>query len=359
MLDGLALLRQALGIASVSGQEAELAHFLVAQMATFAKRAFVDEAGNAVAELGRGERHVVFLGHIDTVPGEIAVRVEDGKLYGRGAVDAKGPFCAAVVAASRLGPDALDSLRLTLIGAVEEEAPSSKGARYAVRAYSRPDLVIVGEPSGWDAMTLGYKGRLVLKFELEKDNFHSAGDDVTAAEVVAGSWQQVRDWVGWLNKESSAEGIFERVQVSLQSIGSGNDGLVQSAEAVIGFRLPPAMPPAHAEEALRKIFRAGKEEGTLRLAFSGREQPYRGPKDTPLSRAFRAAIRQQGGEPRFKVKTGTSDMNVVAPHWQVPMLAYGPGDAALDHRPDEHLDIEDYRRASDVLERVFRHLAQP
>jgi LysW-gamma-L-lysine carboxypeptidase len=50
-------------------------------------------------------------------------------------------------------------------------------------------------------------------------------------------------------------------------------------------------------------------------------------------------------------------MNVVAPHWAVPMVAYGPGDAALDHTPDERLELAEYLRAVEVLRAVFGRLA--
>ncbi len=350
MLNPVELLKDVVSIASVSGQEDEVAKYLVTQMQSFAAESFVDEAGNAVARLGRGERRVVFLGHIDTVPGDIPVRIENGKLYGRGSVDAKGSFCTAVAAADRLPPEVLEKLSITLIGAVEEEAPSSKGARYALKAYPKPELVIIGEPSGWSAMTLGYKGRLVLKLELAKDNFHSAGDDSTAAEDMLALWQALREWVNTHNYDVT--GIFDALQMSLQGIQSYNDGLTQRAEAVIGFRLPPRLPPAVVEVSIRKLLK-----DQAHMSFVGHEQPYRSPKDTALTRAFRSAIRQHGGQPRPKLKTGTSDMNVVAPHWDVPMLAYGPGDSALDHRPDEHLELAEYELAIDVLVAALTRLA--
>jgi LysW-gamma-L-lysine carboxypeptidase len=290
------------------------------------------------------------------VPGEIPVRIDRDVVWGRGAVDAKGPFCAAVAAAARLPASVRDALTLTLVGAVEEEAPSSKGARHALTAYPKPDMVIIGEPSGWDAITLGYKGRLVVRLSLQKDNFHSAGEDATAAEAVAEAWQRVRAWATALNR--AREGIFEQVQASLQSIQSRNDGLEQRAEAAIGLRLPPWLPPDDAEEAIRESLSEITEQQRLQLAFSGHERPYRGPKDTPLTRAFRLAIRQRGGRPRFKVKTGTSDMNVVAPAWPVPMLAYGPGDSSLDHRPDERLELAEYERAIGVLHIALTLLAE-
>ena len=92
MLDATQVLQQAISIPSVSGQEAPVAQYLVSQMATYCDQAFIDDSGSAVGQWGWGPLKVYFLGHIDTVPGEIPVRIEDGKLYGRGSVDAKGRF---------------------------------------------------------------------------------------------------------------------------------------------------------------------------------------------------------------------------------------------------------------------------
>ena len=71
-------------------------------------RAFVDEAGNAVGELGdpSASRTIVLLGHIDTVPGNIPVRIEPRRAtcsIGRGSVDAKGPLATFVAGAARFG----------------------------------------------------------------------------------------------------------------------------------------------------------------------------------------------------------------------------------------------------------------
>jgi LysW-gamma-L-lysine carboxypeptidase len=59
-------------------------------------------------------------------------------------------------------------------------------------------------------------------------------------------------------------------------------------------------------------------------------------------------------QPGFLVKTGTSDMNVVGPLWQCPIVAYGPGDSALDHTPVEHLSLDEYWRAVEVLDATLR-----
>ncbi len=348
-INAIELLKTAVSIPSISSQETEVANYLVSQMKTFADEAFVDASGSAVAKVGHGPLHVIFLGHIDTVTGDIPVRIEDGKLFGRGSVDAKGPFCTAVVAASRLSEEVKSKLTLTLIGATEEEARSSKGARYAVTAYAKPDWVIIGEPSNWDAITLGYKGRLLVTVNLEKDHFHSAGEGTTAAEDVVEVWTKLKKHSEDYNQDKKS--VFDQVQIALQGVSSTHDGLTQKAEATIGYRLPLAVTP----EALREQISALVTN--VSLTFWGDEIAYRSEKDTTLTRALRLAIRELGGTPRFKVKTGTADMNVVAPHWNVPMVAYGPGDSALDHTPNEHVDLAEYEKAIDVLVRTLTSLA--
>jgi [amino group carrier protein]-lysine/ornithine hydrolase len=350
VLDAIELLKTAISIPSVSTRESEVANYLVSQMKTFTHEAFVDASGSAVAKIGHGALKIIFLGHIDTVPGDIPVRIEDGKLYGRGSVDAKGPFCTAVAAASRLSDEVKSKITLTLIGATEEEASSSKGARHAVTAYPKPDLVIIGEPSNWDAITLGYKGRLLVKAQIEKDHFHSAGEGTTAAEDVVNIWNVLKQHSDDYNKDK--QGVFEQVQIALQGISSTLDGFKQKAEATIGYRLPLAVTPEGLEQELQTLL------PDVLLSFSGREIAYRSEKDTALTRALRVAIREGGGTPRFKVKTGTADMNVVAPFWNVPMVAYGPGDSALDHTPKEHIDLADYEKAIAVLTAALTQLAK-
>ena len=346
-MDELEFLKKLISIASVSKNEAEAASFLVAEMVSFCDEAFIDKAGNAIGKLGRGELKVFFLGHIDTVPGHIDVEVVDGNLYGRGSVDAKGSFATAVMAAKRLDNEVLDKITLTLIGAVEEEIGSSKGARYVLEAYEQPDLIIIGEPSSFDAITLGYKGRLIVHLEIEKDNFHSAGKDTTAAEDLVESWNILANDAKEYNQKSPK--IFEQLQISLQEFNSYSDGLSQRAKAVVGYRLPLDISPSDLKKKIKSLLNCNIE-------FKSSEIAYRSDRNSKLAGAFRRAIREHGFKPRLKLKTGTSDMNVIASTWKLAMLAYGPGDSALDHRPDEHLNIEEYKKAIAILASALKNL---
>ena len=81
-------------------------------------------------------------------------------------------------------------------------------------------------------------------------------------------------------------------------------------------------------------------------------------KNTPLVRTFLKGIRLQGGEPRFVYKTGTADLNIVAPVWGCPAVVYGPGDSALDHTPEEHIVLAEYAKAVRILSHVLCSLSE-
>jgi len=345
--DPVAFLEQMLRIPSLSGQENQVARFLVEQMQALGFHSYVDGAGNAVGEAGAGPE-IVLLGHIDTVPGVVSVRIDDRKLYGRGSVDAKGPFATFVAAAARLLARGELRARLVLVGAVEEEAASSKGAHFVVERYA-PSACVIGEPSGWDRLTLGYKGRLLIEGRWEQPMAHSAGRELAVAERAVGFWNAVVARCAAHNEGKTQ--LFEQLLPSLRAMASGSDGLADWAELTIGIRLPPGVAPDALAAAIAQTDAGGQ------LRFRGGCQAYRGDKNTPLVRALLKGVRAAGGTPGFLLKTGTSDMNVVGPAWRCPILAYGPGDSSLDHTPEEHVEVAEYLRAIDVLELALRQLA--
>ncbi len=342
----LQLLQRMVEIPSPSGQESELAGFLVREMADLGFRAWVDEVGNAVGEMGEGPQEVLLLGHMDTVSGIIPVEIAEGALYGRGSVDAKGPLAAFIAAVARAG--ALPGKRLVVVGAVEEEAASSRGARHLL-GRRRPSVVIIGEPSRWDRITVGYKGRLLVEYRLRRPMGHSAGPERGVCESAVDFWLAVRDYAADYNQEQSSGSAT--LDATLRSISSGDDGLTQQVEATVALRLPLDLSPADVRVAIERLPAPGAE-----LCFHGGEVAFRAPKNTRLVAALLGAIRALGGQPAFSFKTGTSDMNIVGPVWQCPIVAYGPGDPTLDHAPHEHLDLAEYEKAIAVLTRALRAL---
>lgn len=331
---------------SPSGQERGAVAWLVARMQALGyEHAFIDEAGNAVGVIGSGLRQMVLLGHIDTVPGEIPVRVEDGVLYGRGSVDAKAPLACFVDAMARLGEVA--GWQFVVIGAVDEERDSS-GARFVAGQY-RPDFAVIGEPNRWDRLALGYKGSAWAELRVHRQQAHSAGPEQTACEAAVALWLGIQALAAQFNQGKKR--VFDQLQPTLRGLESGQDAFEQWAALRVGVRLPLAVSP---EEWYMRLAEIVPDAQVVRLGAA--IPAWACEKNTRLVRAFLGAIRSQGGAPSFVYKTGTADLNIVAPVWQCPALVYGPGDSGLDHTPDEYISLEEYRMAVGVLEAAVRDL---
>ncbi len=341
------------GTKSLSGAERPAVDVFVRRAAVAGFHSEIDAAGNGLAwrraagDTPAGEQKtIVLLGHIDTVPGDIPVRLEDGVLHGRGSVDAKGPLASFLAGASRAElPDGVNLLVCAACGE-EEESP---GAHH-LKTQLRPDACFIGEPSAWDGVTLGYKGSVRMNATVTRDNGHSAGPGDSACDYLIAWWQRVQQRVHDLNRDRT--GDFDRILWSVRGIASNNDGLHDVGELNAGYRLPTWITVRELKDIIRDIDHDG-----VNLIFTGDEEAWRSERNDPVARALSAAIRAEGARPKPKVKTGTCDMNVVGPVWRCPIAAYGPGDSLLDHSPTEHLVIDEYHAAIRVVSRAIESLA--
>ncbi len=349
----ISLLEELVAIPSVSLNEHEAAVYLMDWLNSHGFGASLDEVGNAVGTRGEGSREILLLGHIDTFPGELPVYRDGEWLYGRGTIDAKGPLCAFAVAAATI--DIPSDWRVKVVAAVEEEVPGSRGARHITSQASPPDYCVIGEPSGWDRVTLGYKGVLLARIRMRLALSHSAGQGKLPAEAAVECWNAMVAYSEEVNAGRVRE--FDRLSPYLRQIATSDEGAYSTAEFQAGFRLPLDIKSYDLEPVIQNILSlAGVEESEWEVI--NREEAYRCEKNTPLVRNILAAIREQEGLPRFVYKTGTTDMNVVGPVWNVPIVAYGPGDSALDHTPGERINLGEYRQSIEVLRTLLTRMIQ-
>jgi LysW-gamma-L-lysine carboxypeptidase len=331
---------------SPSGEERRAVEWLVQRMKSLGyDNAFIDDAGNAVGEIGQGPRQIVLLGHIDTVPGEIRVEQDGNLLYGRGSADAKGPLACFVDAVAKVGIK--EGWQFVVIGAVEEER-DSEGARFVVHQYA-PDFAIIGEPNQWDRIALGYKGSAWANILVKRGQAHSASGEQTAAEAAVETWLKIKAYVDLFNADKQK--MFDKLLPTLRDMETDSNDFEQWAQLKVGIRLPMDVSPDDWYGKLAEIV------GEAEIERVGYAVPAWGcEKNTPLVRTFLSAIRSVGGEPRFVYKTGTADLNIVAPVWKCPAVVYGPGDSSLDHTPDEHISLDDYSKSVQVLSSVLNKL---
>jgi LysW-gamma-L-lysine carboxypeptidase len=357
--DARELLTKLVRIPSVTGEERPCAEQLTTYFEKHGREAWIDDVGNVRAPADDG---VLLTSHIDTVPGDIPVRVETlpadeiswgghdepeadelDVLWGRGSVDAKGCLASMAAAAVRTGA--------SFIGVVGEEI-DSRGSRFVIEdREAEPDAVINGEPSGWDGITLGYRGLVAGRYVATSESGHSSRPENNAVQDAIAWWSNVEaefatdEW----------EPVFERVTPKPTEIEGGlsADGLSVEATIDVQLRVPPSMTTGEVIDIAD-----GYLDVADRVSWQDRVEPVMQSPRTPVARAFRAAIRQHEGEPHLLRKTGTSDMNVFADHWDCPMITYGPGDSDLDHAPNEHLPLAEYDKAVAVLESATERLLE-
>ncbi len=307
---------------------------------TLGYAAQVDAAGNGIAWRGRGRPKVLFLGHIDTVEGELPVRRTRDRLYGRGAVDAKGPLAAALLA-GRADPGPGE---YRVIAAVGEET-DSRGARHLL-GRSRPDALLVGEPSGWDGVTIGYKGEIELTATFRAARTHHSSPSPTASDLALA-------WVGLLRRyaaDHAGESPFRSLTLKVVGMESRRLGGTEVAAVTVDLRLPPGLAT---DEVLRSLPR---DPGRPSIEVRVRVEPIEVSRTNSVVESLVVGIRDLGARPMLWRKGGTSDLNLAAPAWGVPAAAYGPGNARLDHTDREFVSRSELKRSVAVLTRALVRL---
>jgi LysW-gamma-L-lysine carboxypeptidase len=305
-------------------------------------RARIDAVGNGIAEVGRGLPTILFLGHIDTVPGRRATTRRRGRVHGRGAVDAKGALAMALGAGRTFaGPGTF-----RVVAGVGEET-DSRGAKHLLRG-AKPAVVIAGEPSGWDGITIGYKGDLRIAATFRRRRSHWSSPYPTASDLAM-------EWVSGVRSMAEShrrESPFRSLTVKAVGMSSDANGDPEVATVTLDLRIPPGLSTTAVLEKLPTTPISPK------VRILARVEPIEVPRTDPVASALGTSLRASGRTPILWRRSGTSDLNVVAPAWGVSGVAYGPGNSRLDHTNRESLSLAELRRATTVLRDALVGLAQ-
>jgi len=355
------LLTRMLEIYSPSGEEEGLSNLLAKEMEDLGFRVRKDKVGNVIGEIGQGKPVILLCGHMDTVEGYIPVRVENNKLYGRGAVDAKAPLAAMIVAASTFLKEDFPG-KILVVGVVDEEG-SGKGIRHFIKEGIEPDYAIFGEPSGIEKIVFGYKGILNIKITCETPSGHSAAPWLfdNAIEKAMEIWRQIQK----LHlREEKLKSRFYSTTSCLTKINGGNaSSMIPSrCDICVQLRIPPHFTPEQIfNEVKRKIkrYKATNPKVSVKLKMEGVANGFEADRRSLLVRALAWAIRKTTlNYASFSRKTGTGDMNLLGNALKIPVVTYGPGDSRLDHTPNEHIDLKEYLVSINVYRKVLMKLPE-
>src|SRR2546426_1570035 len=357
----VSLLLSMLNLYSPSGNENQVATFLESELRKKGLSTRRDVVGNVIGEIGTGRPRILLCGHMDTVPGRLPVKIEDDHVYGRGAVDAKSSLASMIVACVQAIRDRESSFHVSLVGVVEEET-STKGIQQLISNHQPYDLAIFGEPSGSRNVTIGYKGHLRARLTCSTKGGHSASPWISrnSFDQAINLWKKLESSC-FTNDEASK---FNALTGSVTKMMAGDDTntIPSSAQLEVDARIPPSLTLEAVEQKIMNVCKVVQEnthgELVVSASFGNRCPAFLGNNDSTIVKAFRMAIRQTTGQQATLVKkTGTSDMNLLAEKYNIPMVAYGPGNSALDHTDNEHVSIPEYLESIRVTTMAIRNMA--
>jgi LysW-gamma-L-lysine carboxypeptidase len=361
-------LKSMLEIYSPSGSEEKLASFLTAKLNNLDfDNVWRDKVGNLYGKIGDGSPKILMCGHMDTVPGRIAVKIEDGRLYGRGAVDAKSSLAAMILAASDLKPYISNFGGEVIVACVVDEEGKARGIRHLIRDGPTVDYAIFGEPSGIENITFAYKGRLLLKIECSTISGH-----VGAQHILSNAIE--KSFELWIKLKSVCEqhyksplGVFYSLTPTLIDIRGRRTmwGIPDVCTLKIDLRLPPTVKCDKGVGIVKETIEGFRRENlqssiVINLKIIDRVEPYVAKKDSLVIKSLVESILEETGRAaRLIRKTGTGDMNIFGMHFNTPVATYGPGDSHLSHAPNEYIEISDYLKSIEIykktVERIIRY----
>ena len=330
-----------------------LSGFLSAEGAESELREVLPGRPNVVARFPSnrpGKPRLLFAPHTDTVSvtgmviqpfsGEIL----DGKLFGRGATDTKGPM-ASMLHALHEAAALIPALpyEIWFAGLMGEEA-GQHGAK-ALAAQEEFAFVIAGEPTGLDVVHT-HKGSAWISLQTSGVAVHASKPEsgVNAIYKMCEAVDAIRtELIPALSKLSDPVLGHPTASVGTITGGSKVNIVPDSCRAGVDLRTIPGQDLSIVENILRQRV----PDIGISLAVS---QPLFTDPVHPLIQALQRCGAGLAGAPWF------CDAAVFAAHG-CPAVAMGPGSIAQAHTCDEFICVADLEKGSEFFYRFLKSLA--
>lgn len=328
MTDVVALAAELLAVPSTTREEGAVvevvSRWLVARGWNVTVQEVTPGRGNVWASRKGGG--VTMSTHLDTVPPYVAPRREHGKLFGRGACDAKGIAAAMMVAADRLATEGEQRVDLLLV--VGEER-GSDGARLANQLPATSKWLINGEPTE-SMLASGCKGAQRVIVRTKGREAHSAYPHLGRSAI-----SPMLEMLPELDRlEWPVDDVLGPTTVNVGLIRGGTEANIVpgACEAEMMVRLVGDVAPVR--QALERW-----AKGRAELEFGS----FIPAQHFHTVAGFKAAP-----------VAYTSDIPLLT-NWGTPLL-FGPGSIHVAHTPDEYVDEEELRASVESYMRLVRTL---
>jgi len=344
---------------SPTGQTKEIAEKIYNKLYSFDVDVHTDEYGNVIAEIGNGHPRLLLCGHMDTVPGELPVELRGNILSGSGVVDAKSSLATLIFALRNVSKKQING-SIVFVAVVDEEK-ESLGTRHFLNNYRDFDFAIIGEPSRTYGVTIGYKGKIDLTYTLYGRPVHASASCMfdNVIEKSMDVWNSLKELLNPCIGDTSFEAIT--ATPTLIAGGTSDNVLPESCTITADIRIPSRVNINKLLSEIRNLILSSKSKDVSPKIDNLSALPgFLTDENSELVLAFKKAISQTGHEPKLQKKGGTCDANLVAMMFDIPVVAYGPGNPRLSHTNYERLDISEYLVSinilTDAINIIFKNL---
>ncbi|MEO8206549.1 MAG: M20 family metallopeptidase [Chthoniobacterales bacterium] len=301
-----------------------------------------------------GKPRLLFAPHTDTVSVKGMVidpfsgEVRDGKIWGRGSSDTKGPMASMLWAIKELGGDISKlSHEIWFAGLVGEEAGQQGSA--ALAAQEKFDFVLAGEPTSLDAVHISKSSSWFI-LTMPGIAAHGATPDLGENAIY-----KMADVLRYLRDEI----VPELASFKHDILGSPtmNVGIIQGGSKTnivpdfctvqVDLRLTPALMRDAWLDTLR--LRLNKHWPELQMNELRNMWPLDTPTDLPVMKKLQDAGSKFVGAPWF---SDAALFSAAGSH----AIAIGPGSIAQAHTKDEFIAVADLESGVEFFTRFLRSL---
>jgi acetylornithine deacetylase len=301
--------------------------------------------------------------HLDTVEidgmavAPFGAEIGEGRLYGRGACDAKGPLAAMMLAVAALARDAPPPVEV-LLAAVMDEEHRYRGVTALVERGEPVAAAIVGEPTDLD-LIVAHKGCVRFTVTTHGRACHSANPREGDNAIMA-----MADLLAYIRRElepGASAKVHTRVGpatlcVSLIQGGSAVNAVPASCTIHCDRRTLPGEEPRAVWAGYRDTLQ-GLAPGKITV-----NEPYLidYAMDTdpgaPVVRALESAVRDAGRPAAVRGVSYGTDASKLA-RAGIPSVVFGPGSILQAHSAIEWIELGQVEEAATILLRVIRAFA--
>jgi acetylornithine deacetylase ArgE len=328
----------------------------------YERQAVAPGRDNIVArcEIPGARRTLMFEAHQDTVPVDgmtiepFAARIENGRLYGRGACDIKGGMAAMLAAFARLVKEKPRGASNLIMACTVDEEHTFLGVQELVKRGVQADAAVVAEPTQLNIVH-AHKGVARWKLWTTGRSCHSSSPEKGINAIYRmGKVLVAIDTFAERLRASAPDPLLGPPTISVGRIdgGSSVNTVPDRCQVEIDRRIIPGEKPAATPGQLADFLKQAGIDFPVEMSELWINAPALSPKGSEtLVQQLGAAIDRVRGSHRVHPVPYGTDASTIA-EAGIPAVVFGPGDIAQAHTCDEWLDLEQLEQASEILYRL-------